>query len=321
MRRIPPIRTLADALRIVQAQTALPYLGMHQRWTRKRRGCCCSAGREANRALAAAFEGRDVRKVYLALAWGTPPQDEGVIDAPIVRDHGERYRVTTPGDPRGLARGRDIGCWIPFTGAVSLRQPMKTRRRHDAKAQSRTDALPCWSSSPRDRPAAPDSRPPGAHRLPGGRRSALRARGPAVPRLCLHASTHPAAPGDGRSHHIHRAAAAVVRPHQETSSRTARSETGQSRKLFFDRALAPPPLPLPARRGVHLLLPDSGAHHIRNAMRSPDTVRALLHLAVERRAPLAADPRRPLSAGQRRGRWPAGPDRRPLRRCAGCGYL
>ena len=34
----------------------------------------------------------------------------------------------------------------------------------------------------------------------------------------------------------------------------------------------------------------SGVTHIRAALAAPDTVRALLELAVERRAPLAADP-------------------------------
>ena len=93
-----------DALRIVQAQTGLAYLGMHQRLDADTSGVLLfAARREANRALAAAFEGRSVRKVYLALVHGAPPRAEGVIDAPIVREHGERYRVTTLSDPRGLA--------------------------------------------------------------------------------------------------------------------------------------------------------------------------------------------------------------------------
>ena len=101
-----------DALRIVQAQTGLPYLGMHQRLDADTSGVLLfAARREANKALAAAFEGRSVRKVYLALVHGAPPRAEGVIDAPIVREHGERYRVTTLSDPAGWPRGRGIGCW------------------------------------------------------------------------------------------------------------------------------------------------------------------------------------------------------------------
>ena len=95
---------LGDALRIVQAQTGLPYLGMHQRLDAETSGVLLfAARREANAALARAFEGREVRKVYLALVHGTPKRAEGVIDAPIVRERGERYRVTGAGDPRGLA--------------------------------------------------------------------------------------------------------------------------------------------------------------------------------------------------------------------------
>jgi 23S rRNA (cytosine1962-C5)-methyltransferase len=93
-----------DALRIVQAQTGRSYLGMHQRLDADTSGVLLfAARREANRALAAAFEGRTVRKVYLALVHGAPPRPEGMIDAPIAREHGERYRVTMPADPRGLA--------------------------------------------------------------------------------------------------------------------------------------------------------------------------------------------------------------------------
>ena len=95
---------LGDALRIVKAQTGLSYLGMHQRLDAETSGVLLfAARREANAALARAFEGREVRKVYLALVHGTPKQAEGVIDAPIVRERGERYRVTGAGDPRGLA--------------------------------------------------------------------------------------------------------------------------------------------------------------------------------------------------------------------------
>ena len=77
---------------------------MHQRLDADTSGVLLfAARREANKALAAAFEGRSVRKVYLALVHGAPSRAEGVIDAPIVREHGERYRTTTSSDPRGLA--------------------------------------------------------------------------------------------------------------------------------------------------------------------------------------------------------------------------
>ena len=91
-----------DALRIVQAQVGLDYLGMHQRLDADTSGVLLfAARREANPALAAAFEGREVRKVYLALVHGAPQPAQGAIDAPIVRDRGGRYRVTAPGERQG----------------------------------------------------------------------------------------------------------------------------------------------------------------------------------------------------------------------------
>ena len=105
-----------DALRIVQAQTGLAYLGMHQRLDADTSGVLLfAAWREANKALAAAFEGRSVRKVYLALVHGTPAAvgHEGMIDAPITaRTWRALSRDHSPTDPRGAGRrGRGIGCW------------------------------------------------------------------------------------------------------------------------------------------------------------------------------------------------------------------
>jgi 23S rRNA (cytosine1962-C5)-methyltransferase len=93
---------LGDVLRIVTAQDGLSYLGMHQRLDAETSGVLVFAIRpEANRALAAAFEGRHVHKIYAALVHGLPLPREGVVDAPIVRDRGERYRVASAGDRRG----------------------------------------------------------------------------------------------------------------------------------------------------------------------------------------------------------------------------
>ncbi|MGC8782704.1 MAG: RluA family pseudouridine synthase, partial [Anaerolineae bacterium] len=91
-----------DVQRIVQAQTGRAYLGMHQRLDAETSGVLLFAGRRAaNAALARAFEGRAVEKTYLALVHGRPARPEGVIAAPIVRDHGETYRVAAAADPRG----------------------------------------------------------------------------------------------------------------------------------------------------------------------------------------------------------------------------
>ena len=153
-----------DALRIVQAQTGLPYLGMHQRLDADTSGVLLfAARREANKALAAAFEGRSVRKVYLALVHGAPPRAEGVIDAPIVREHGERYRVTTPAIPAGWPRGRGIGWWKRIRDGVSAfrrahrQRPSDTshvpRSTHHATRSRRAFYRPTLSSSSSPKPA------------------------------------------------------------------------------------------------------------------------------------------------------------------------
>ena len=92
----------ADALRMTQAQLSLPYLGMHQRLDAETSGVLLFSARpEVNPALAVAFEGREVRKTYLALTHGAPSKPAGLIEAPIVRDRDGRYRVAAASDRRG----------------------------------------------------------------------------------------------------------------------------------------------------------------------------------------------------------------------------
>ena len=91
-----------DALRVVQQQEGLGYLGMHQRLDADTSGVLLFSLRpEANRTLAAAFEGRAARKVYFAAVLGAPEVDESTIDAPIARDRDGRYKITTRKDPSG----------------------------------------------------------------------------------------------------------------------------------------------------------------------------------------------------------------------------
>ncbi|MGE5602855.1 MAG: class I SAM-dependent methyltransferase [Nitrososphaerales archaeon] len=91
-----------DALRVLQRQEGLEYLGMHQRLDADTSGVLLfSLRQEANRSLASTFEGRAARKVYFAAVLGAPEVDESTIDAPIARDRGGRYKVTTRKDPAG----------------------------------------------------------------------------------------------------------------------------------------------------------------------------------------------------------------------------
>jgi 23S rRNA (cytosine1962-C5)-methyltransferase len=93
-----------DALRIVQAQLGLAYLGMHQRLDADTSGVLLFSARpEANRSLSNAFESRNVSKVYVALVRGQLQRAEGVVDAPLAREREGRYRVTSPTDPRAMS--------------------------------------------------------------------------------------------------------------------------------------------------------------------------------------------------------------------------
>jgi len=236
-----------DALRIVQRQEGLSYLGMHQRLDADTSGVLLFSARpEANRSLAATFEGRAARKVYFAAVLGAPEVEESGIDAPIARDRDGRYKVTTAKDPAGQpARTRcrvvDRG-WIGKKGqglpfAVIEAIP-ETGRTHQIRLHLAHVGLPVLGDA-----------------LYGGNAGVF-------PRLCLHA-------------------AELTIPHPATGKR-----------ITF-RA----PLPAPLDRLVTgvpepaLGVLSRGARHIRRAWaETPDVVAGLVRLAVERRAPLAADP-------------------------------
>ena len=246
---------LGDALRIVKAQTGLPYLGMHQRLDAETSGVLLfAARREANAALARAFEGREVRKVYLALVHGTPKRAEGVIDAPIVRERGERYRVTGAGDPRGLAARtrygvvattddrrrttRRIDVTLTFTSLSSrftlLELIPETGRPHQIRVHLAHIGCPVVGDALYD----PQARP--------------------APRLCLHAYQ-------------------LTLPHPTTGQPVTFTAPAPA---LFERPSA----------GLPELEVAASARPVREiAAKTPDALRALLRLAVERRAPLAAD--------------------------------
>jgi 23S rRNA pseudouridine1911/1915/1917 synthase len=55
----------------------------------------------AHRSLAAQFKSRAVRKVYVALVWGSPRSQEGIVDAPIGRHPSARVRMAVRPGGRG----------------------------------------------------------------------------------------------------------------------------------------------------------------------------------------------------------------------------
>jgi 23S rRNA (cytosine1962-C5)-methyltransferase len=170
-----------DALRVLQSQEGLPYLGMHQRLDADTSGVLLfSLRQEANRALAAAFEGRATRKVYFAAVLGAPEVDESSIDAPIARDRDGRWKVTTRKDPAGQpARTRCRVVERGWIGKKSDGRPFavieaipETGRTHQIRLHLAHVGLPVIGDRLYGGPAAP------------------------FPRLCLHAAEltipHPA---------------------------------------------------------------------------------------------------------------------------------
>jgi 23S rRNA (cytosine1962-C5)-methyltransferase len=273
-----------DALRIVQAQTGLPYLGMHQRLDADTSGVLLfAARREANKALAAAFESRSVRKVYLALVHGAPPRAEGVIDAPIVREHGERYRTTTSSDPRGLAartryRVLDYGAGVRRQESGGRSQESRsaytllelipeTGRPHQIRVHLAYIGCPVVGDplyGPTDRPAP---------------RLYLHAYQLTLPQLATGQPVTFTAPAPemlriDASIGDHESASPLIRPISDRSRREPHADENEAAH---------------AKRARRAICRAEFAH-VRDALSAPDALRALLRLAVARRAPLAADP-------------------------------
>jgi 23S rRNA (cytosine1962-C5)-methyltransferase len=249
-----------DALRIVQAQTGLAYLGMHQRLDAETTGVLLfSARQDANRSLAATFEGREIDKAYLALVYGRPARNEGTIVAPIARDRDSRYRVTTPQDPRGqpavthyrvlqtARRAARSGLTLSLLEATP-----ETGRTHQIRVHLAHIGHPVVG----DRLYAPD--------------------GPAFPVLCLHAARlvlpHP---GSGRRVTF---TAPLPLPGQwrgPVAAATAGDVAAEGEL---------------GARHVGMIISHAGMPVREAIATSAEATAGLLRLIVERRSPLAADP-------------------------------
>ncbi len=274
----------ADALRIVKVQTGLVYLGMHQRLDADTSGVLLFSARpEANRVLAAAFEGRRARKVYLALVWGAPPQIEGLIDAPLARDRDGRYRVTAATDPRkmtAVTRYRVLG---------SVRSDGFSRPiRATAKAVTTNRAVTLLEIVPET-----------------GRPHQIRVHlahigcpvvgdplyGPAdrFPRLCLHA-WQLALPHPATGEMVTFTAPPPALFGMVSCIASGEDLTPDPSPARRGEISAPPSLAGKGVGGLGVLLPMPPVHVRALAASDPAALRALLRLAAARRLPLAADP-------------------------------
>jgi len=86
---------------------------------------------EAHRKLAAAFESRQVRKTYLALAWGTWKEGEGTVDEPVGRRPSDRKRMAVVSGGRPAVTRWSVREQFPFAGLVEARP--ETGRTHQIR--------------------------------------------------------------------------------------------------------------------------------------------------------------------------------------------
>ena len=143
---------------------------------------------EVLRALQSALRRREIVREYLALVEGRPDSRTGTIEAPLGRDRRVRTRMSTD-----TADGR---------AAITHFETERVARRLHAAA-----------GAARDRPHAPDPRPPEGDRPPRGRRPRVRPRGR---RSASSASS--CTPSGSRSSTRSRASASTSAPRSPTTS-------------------------------------------------------------------------------------------------------
>jgi 23S rRNA (cytosine1962-C5)-methyltransferase len=125
-----------DVVSALRRQLGLEELGIHQRLDREVSGVLVfSARKQANAALARAFEGRQVEKGYVALVHGRMPMRCGTIDAALARGRDGRWAVARRG--RHGARASQTRYEVERTGPAGswslVRLRPETGRTHQLR--------------------------------------------------------------------------------------------------------------------------------------------------------------------------------------------
>src|SRR5690606_4362623 len=85
----------------------------------------------AHRALSAALKKREIRRIYLAAAWGHLAQDQLVVDAPIGRSRTDRKRMAIMADGRhARTKLRRVARW---RAADLIQAELETGRTHQIR--------------------------------------------------------------------------------------------------------------------------------------------------------------------------------------------
>ncbi len=93
---------------------------------------CVAKTSLAHHFLARQFADHTVDREYMALAWGTMPEDEGLIDLPLGRHRSDRKRMAVIDDGKPAVTGYKVE--RQYESFVLLRLRLRTGRTHQIRA-------------------------------------------------------------------------------------------------------------------------------------------------------------------------------------------
>jgi 23S rRNA (cytosine1962-C5)-methyltransferase len=126
-----------DVVTRLRAHLGGAYLGVHQRLDQDTSGLLVFARRrEANASLAGQFEGRAVRKTYVACVTGWPRgRDRATLRDAIERGEGAAMRVSTRRGPNAKEAVTHVRVLGRREGRALLELELETGRTHQARVQ------------------------------------------------------------------------------------------------------------------------------------------------------------------------------------------